>query len=818
MIFPKDFESKTGFAPLRQIIVDYCETRLGKEEVYNMSFSSDINDLKDKLTSVKEMTELISSGKLPSDVSHDIIPWLTEIKVEGSYVGPESLAKIATTLKTMEGMSNFFNESNENTPSIPVLKKYFRDFPSFEFIVKEIDRCVTPYGEIKDNASPELQEVRSSIRKATGSIQKAMQSVMQKAIKEGIVEKDASPGIRDGRMVIPVAASNKRGISGIVHDMSSTGKTVFIEPLEVVEASNRLRELEREEQREIIVILQNLANLLRPQEEEIKRGALLLGKYDFIKAKARFAIDTGGELPHIEPKTEIEWYHAIHPGLLITLRKKGEIPVALNINLNEEKRILIISGPNAGGKSVCLKTVAVVQYMMQCGLLPTLYYNSHMGVFKGIFIDIGDEQSIENDLSTYSSHLANMKFFLSHANKHSLILADEMGSGTEPQIGGALAQSILEELGKSGCMGVVTTHYQNLKTFAENEPGFVNGAMLYDRQHLQPTFQLSIGHPGSSFALDIARKIGLPKNVIETAKGIVGSEYVDLDKYLLDIQRDRKYWQNKRLSIKEKEHKLDKLLERYEDTSADIRQQRGAILKAAREEAKEILAGANAMIERSIHEIRKAEAEKERTRQIRKELEEYKAEIENDSNDTQNIQELKVLKHRSNKSKTKPRESNNSNINKSAIEIGSYVRLTDGGVVGKVLAIEGKKAEIAFGLLRSKVDLNKLIKAQKPKENIKPGSFTISKSEDDSSRERHLNFKNEIDVRGMRADEALQAITYFLDDALQFNAKRLRILHGTGHGILKNLIRQQLKSNPNVVHFEDEDVRFGGAGITVVEL
>ncbi|MBD5356667.1 MAG: endonuclease MutS2 [Bacteroides sp.] len=820
MIFPKDFESKIGFAPLRQIIVDKCETRLGKEAAVAMDFVSGYEEIKRRLMCVAEMVSLLSSSsEMPEERVYDVVPWLAEIKAAGSFMSADHLQKLSATLETMAGVGNFFSRKDDNGKSrFPYLSDELSALPVFPEIVKEIDRCIGRFGEVKDNASPGLLEVRRAMAAAQGSMQRAMRRVLDRAMSEGIVDKDTSPSLRDGRMVIPVSAAMKRSITGIVHDQSSTGKTVFIEPAEVVEAGNRLRELEMDERREIAIILTAISDMIRPYIEEITDGCKVLARLDFIKAKARFAQDTGGELPSIEKKPEIEWYHAIHPGLLLNLRTHGRTAVPLDITLSEEKRILIISGPNAGGKSVCLKTVAVVQYMMQCGMLPTLYSNSHMGIFDNIFIDIGDEQSIENDLSTYSSHLANMKYFLLHANKKSLILADEMGSGTEPQIGGALAQAILTDLGKSGCMGVITTHYQNLKSFAESEPGFVNGAMLYDRQHLRPTFQLSIGNPGSSFALEIARNTGLPAGVIERAKEIVGSEYVNIDKYLLDIQRDRRYWANKRLSIKEKEHKLDKLLETYEDSSSDLKTQRAAIIRAAKEEAKEIVAGANAQIERSIHEIRKAEAERERTKQIRKELEEYRQNLENDSQD-ELPDVLKPLKHKSKKTDAdKKQKKVATQAAPKSLGIGDYVRMSDGGVVGKILSISGKKAEVAFGALRTIVELDKLKAAQKPKQTAAASVLTVSSSTSNESRQRQLNFKNEIDVRGMRADEALQAVTYFLDDAVQFNASRLRILHGTGHGILKTLIREQLKANPNVFDFHDEDVRFGGAGITVIDL
>lgn len=821
MIYPSDFETKIGFAPLRQIIIDNCETRLGKEEARGMSFSSQFEDVRRKLTCVSEMLGLMMSHtEIPGDNVHDVVPWLMEIRAAGSFMTADHLRKLASTLKTMHDTGSFFSKKDDDGKSrCPYLSDEFATLPSFPEIISEIDRCIGKFGEVKDNASPGLAEVRRNMAAASGSMQRAMRRVLDKAIQEGLVDKDASPSLRDGRMVIPVASTMKRSISGIVHDQSATGKTVFIEPAEVVEAGNRLRELEMDERREIARILTEITDKIRPSSDEIIGGCKILARLDFIKAKARFSQLTEGEMPDLERNPEIEWYHAIHPGLLLSLKAQGRQPVPLDITLSGDKRILIISGPNAGGKSVCLKTVAVVQYMMQCGMMPPLHSNSHMGIFKNIFIDIGDQQSIENDLSTYSSHLSNMKYFLLNSDHSTLILADEMGSGTEPQIGGALAQSILSFLGKTGCFGIVTTHYQNLKTFADAEEGFVNGAMLYDRQHLRPTFQLSIGNPGSSFALEIARNTGLPQDVIEKARELVGSDYVNMDRYLLDIQRDRRYWANKRLGIKEKEHKLDRLLEDYESSSSDLKSQRAGILRDARREAKEILAEANARIERSIHEIRKVDAEKERTRQIRKELEEYKKNLEKDPDDSELKGVLKPLRHKSRKSRELAKETTVKNASEAkTLEVDDYVRMSDGGVVGRILSISGKKAEVAFGALRTIVELTKLLPANKPKQTASTSVLTVTSSTSNESRERQLNFKNEIDVRGMRADEALQAVMYFLDDAIQFNAGRLRILHGTGHGILKTLIRQQLKANPNVKDFHDEDVRFGGAGITVIDL
>lgn len=823
MIYPADFESKIGFDSIRTCISELCATRLGKEEVVEMKFSADFDIVNTRLRLVDEMMRILTSdAPFPDGRMHDVIPALSRIKAQGSFMPAQELSQLCITLESMVEIKDYFSTSEseeESTMSVPYLRKEFSDMESFPYLIKEIRNKINKYGEVKDTASDTLYDIRQAIRSASGSMQRAMRKVIDVAVRNGVVDKDATPSLRDGRLVIPVSAGNKYALNGIIHDESSTGKTVFIEPAEVVEAGNKIRQLEMDERREIAAILTAIANLIRPDINNIISGCRKIGKLDFIKAKARYAISLDAQMPHLSKEDELEWYHAEHPVLKISLRQQNREVVPLNITLTQEKRILVISGPNAGGKSVCLKTVAIVQYMMQCGVMPTLHYNSHMGIFKKLFIDIGDEQSLENDLSTYSSHLTNMKFFLKYADSHTIILADEMGSGTEPQIGGAMAQAILVELGKRKCRGVVTTHYQNLKTFAETAPGFVNGAMTYDRQHLMPTFELSIGTPGSSFAIDIARKIGLPNEVIEDAKEIAGSDYVNLDKYISDIARDRRYWINKRQQIKEKENKLDSLLSTYEEHAGDLKAQRKAILNDARREAKEIVSGANARIERTILEIRKAQAEKERTKEIRKELSEYAGGLDTNSISDQTPEVLKPLKHKSRKHSQPKVEKPSANPSApKPLQVGDFVKLEDGGTVGEILSISGKKAEVAFGLMRTTVALDRLNRTSRPKKSALEQTSGISSSALEESRKRQLDFKTDIDVRGMRADEALQAVTYFIDDAVQFSASRVRILHGTGHGILKTLIRQWLGANSAVRHFEDEDVRYGGAGITVVDL
>lgn len=799
-----------------------------------MAFSDDYDTVRRHLLQTDEMLRIINASlDLPLRDVGDVGASLTQLRAEGNYLSAQQLYRLMLMMTQAAEVRAFFDrsasgdeadEADDVPLQFPALAEVAARLEAFPELIRVINATVNKFGEVKDTASDRLYELRRQLRAASGSLSKTLRRVMDRAVAEGLIDRDTSPSMRDGRMVIPVEAGKKRSLAGIVHDASATGKTVYIEPLEVVEAGNRIRELEMEAHREEVEILKGVAVQLRPHVGAIGASCRVLARLDFIRAKALFAKEVDGRLPVLERERTLELYHAVHPQLLLSLRQQGKEVVPLSLTLNDKQRILIISGPNAGGKSVTLKTVGVVQYMMQCGMLPTVYENSHMGIFRNLYVDIGDEQSIENDLSTYSSHLRNMKYFLQHTSRHTLILADEMGSGTEPQIGGALAQAILDKLSRTRCLGIITTHYQNLKTFAGETEGFINGAMLYDRQHLQPAFQLEVGNPGSSFAVEIARKIGLDGDVIAKAQEIVGSDYVNLDKYLLDIARDRRYWNNKRQSIKEKESRLDDLLSRYEDKADDLKSQRNAILHEARREAKEILATANARIEKAIREIRESQAAKEETRRIRTDFEAYRRSVTDPEPEETTARVPEALKELKHKSKQRQQSAQLTRSRKPAtdtrkeIAAGDYVKMKDGNVAGQVIRVEGKRAEVAFGALRMMVELNKLIPSSAPKVTAQTQVMGVSSATSDSSRSRQLNFKPEIDVRGMRGDEAVQAVIYFLDDAVQFNAGRLRILHGTGQGILKTLIRQQLQANPNVVSFRDEDVRFGGAGITVVDL
>ncbi|MCM1452536.1 MAG: Smr/MutS family protein [Clostridium sp.] len=815
MIYPDTFEKKVGFDAVRQMIAERCASTLGQERCQEMSFSTEFAKVSRLLAETDEMMKILAGDRsFPLSGIHDLRSQLKGIRAVGTHIAESDLLKLRTSLEAIANIGAFFAAERDpegHTP-YPHLDAIAQGMGGFGPIAREIDRIVDKFGNIKDNASPELARIRNSLTAMQGSINSAMRRVISQAVKEGFLDADTSPAIRDGRPVIPVSPMNKRKIPGIVHDESASGKTYFIEPAAVVEANNRLRELQMEERREILRLLTELADRLRPHAPAMLEAYSTLAEFDFIYAKARFAGEIGASMPHLHDGTELEWYHACHPVLKLTLEKQGKEVVPLDIWLTDKQRILVISGPNAGGKSVTLKTVAMVQYMAQCGVMPPVFENSHVGIFEGIFIDIGDDQSIENELSTYSSHLRNMKYFLSHGNSRTLALIDEFGSGTEPQIGGAISQAVLTRFLELGMWGVITTHFQNLKRFAGETPGLANGSMLYDRHLMVPLFRLSIGTPGSSFAVEIARKTGLPESIIKSAEEIVGSDYINLDKYLLDIARDRRYWENKRQQIKEKEKKVDALIGRYEEDAEALRQKRREIIDEARSQAKEILDKSNAAVERTIHDIKTANAERERTLEARQKLEREKQAIAKASGEDEHPM-LKPRRKAKNHPEPKPK------AEAKPLEAGDRVQLDGAGTVGEILEINGKNAIVAFGNLKTTAKLGRLKRTMKQiATGASKGATIVSSPMSEAIRERQLNFKPDIDVRGMRVDEAVQAITYFIDDATQFNAGRVRILHGTGTGALRQYIRDYLGTVPSVESFRDEDVRFGGAGITVVEM
>ena len=816
MIYPSSFETRIGFDAVRRELERHCVSALGAALVPRLRFSSRRDEVVRWLEETNEFLSIVQTGKeFPLSYYFDLRAVLKEVATPGTFLSAERLFDLQRLLTTVGQVVRFFaTDSDGNTP-YPRLKELTAGMQAFPELSAAIGHVLDKAGNIKDTASPQLRDLRTSIAHVTSSINGTMRRIIAQGKQDGILEADVQPSLRDGRLVLPVSAMNKRKLHGIVHDESASGKTVFIEPDAIVEANNRIREIEAEIAREIIRILTEVTDQIRPHLDDLARILDTLGQLDFIRAKALFAQDVGAQMCHIDRKPVVEWYTAVHPALLLSLRSQNKEVVPLNIALNRNNRILVISGPNAGGKSVCLKTVGIVQYMMQCGLLPTLRDNSHMGLFRDIFIDIGDQQSIENDLSTYSSHLQNMKLFLTRGGKDTLILIDEMGSGTEPQMGGAIAQSILEQLNEHQVMGVVTTHYQNLKHFAEETNGVVNGAMLYDRQHMQPLFQLSMGYPGSSFAIEIARKTGLPQQVIDKASEIVGSDYINMDKYLLDIVRDRRYWENKRQDVRAKEKRLDQMSD-YDERLDGIRAEHRQIIHDARAEAQEILRGSNAQIERTIREIREQQAEKERTKELRRQLDEFKQRLSADQ-EPEEPERLKELVPKDKPRRKQPKKATKPVLVKDRpLQAGDNVVIKGSTTVGSLISIDEKYALVAFGNIKTRIEADKVERTMRKEKT--PKAESLSRSTTDEIRSRQLHFKPDIDVRGMRADEAIQAITYFIDDAIQFNAQRVRILHGTGTGALREAIRQYLHSVNGVRSYRDEHVQFGGAGITVVEL
>ena len=845
MIYPQNFEQKIGFDQIRQLLKEKCLSTLGEERVTDMVFSDRFNEVEERLDQVTEFVRILQEeDNFPAQYFFDVRPSLKRIRVEGMYLDEQELFDLRRSLETIRDIVRFLqkseNEEEEETTSpYPCLKRLAGDITVFPQLIGKINGILSPYGKIKDNASAELARIRRELASTMGSISRSLNSILRNAQSEGVVDKDVTPTMRDGRLVIPVAPALKRKIKGIVHDESASGKTVFIEPAEVVEANNRIRELEGDERREIIRILMEFSNLLRPSIPDVLLSYEFLAEIDFIRAKALFSEQITGLKPAFENKQVIDWTMAVHPLLQLSLAKHGKKVIPLDIELDEKQRILIISGPNAGGKSVCLKTVGLLQYMLQCGLLIPIHERSHAGIFSNIFIDIGDEQSIEDDLSTYSSHLTNMKIMMKNCNERSLILIDEFGGGTEPQIGGAIAEAVLKRFNQKQTFGVITTHYQNLKHFAEDHDGVVNGAMLYDRHLMQALFQLQIGNPGSSFAVEIARKIGLPEDVISDASEIVGSEYINADKYLQDIVRDKRYWEGKRQTIRQREKHMEETIARYQTEIEELQKSRKDILQKAKEEAEQLMQEANARIENTIRAIKEAQAEKEKTRQIRQELNDFRESLDTLTAKEQEekiARKIEKLKEKQNRKKEKKANKNQENTlsaqalaeqqakkeaeRLAAIVPGSYVKIKGQTSVGEVLEINGKKAIVAFGSIKTTVKLDRLERtnAQPKQADVSTKSTYISSQTQDSMYEKKLNFKQDIDVRGMRGDEALQAVTYFIDDAILVGMSRVRILHGTGTGILRTLIRQYLQTVPGVSHFADEHIQFGGAGITVVDL
>jgi len=823
MIYPDTFEQKVGFDKVRELTLTRCLCALGEQRVKDVKFNSDPSVVFEWIEQTHEMkTICLMEDGFPTDGFVDITPALRKLQVEGQWIDENELQQLRRSLETIKQLLAFVKRVSDKYPTIAKLATGINYYP---YVIERIDSILDKYGRIKDNASAKLAEIRASIRAKEASVNKLVQGILRSARDQGVVETDAQPTVREGRVVIPVAAANKRKLKGIVHDESATGKTVFIEPVEVVELNNEIRELEYDERREIVRILIEFADNIRPYLPELLSAYDFMGEIDFIRAKALLAIEFEGTKPILNSTTTgIYLRQARHPILQLSLKREGKAIVPLDIELNPNGRILLISGPNAGGKSVCLKTVGLLQYMLQCGFLPCALENSEMGIFSKIFIDIGDEQSLENDLSTYSSHLINMKQMLRHADNQSLVLIDEFGAGTEPTAGGAIAEAILQELCNKGTFGVITTHYSNLKHFAANTPGIVNGAMLFDNERIEPLFKLEIGKPGSSFAFEIARKIGLPEDVLNEAAKKVGSDYITFEKHLREISRDKRYWEKKRESIRLANKRAEEAEEKLRNELEELEKKRKEIIAAAKKEARDLLANVNKQIENTIRTIKESNAEKEQTREARKNLENIKAEIEKpESSDTLIERKMELIKQRQERKAQKNQQKSNAESKpikieeEKAIEPGDKVKVEGSDVAGEVISVSEKSASIAIGGMITVVKLDKL-------KRISSGEFReVSKQKTTVNKgfdvyKRRLNFKSDIDIRGYRAEEAIEAVQDLIDDALMLGFSKVRILHGKGNGILKQVIRDFLKNTPGVKSFGDEHVEFGGAGITVVDL
>lgn len=883
MIYPQFFENKIGFNEIRAMLMQRCMCSLGRRMVDGMAFSTDAAEISLWLQQVKEFRRLKEENDdFPLDHFHDMREEIARLRLEGTHLEEEELFNLQRSLVTIHKIIVFLCRDSEETATgeltyrYPALQRLTEDICIFPNITRRIEQVLDKYGKMRDTASQELARIRRELASMEGSISRTLNGILNSAKKEGLVDKDVTPALRDGRLVIPVVPAMKRKIRGIVHDESASGRTIYIEPAEVVEANNKIRELEADERREIIRILKDIAKLIRPYIREIGDSYMLLAHIDFIRAKSLLAGCLRAYEPDVASVPVIDWVQARHPLLQLSLEKHEaeRVPedssavkriVPLDIRLTKEKRMLIISGPNAGGKSVCLKTAGLLQYMLQCGLSIPVSERSKTGVFQSIMIDIGDEQSIADDLSTYSSHLINMKQMLRYADSDTMILIDEFGTGTEPRIGGAIAESVLEQLCKNNVWGIITTHYQNLKEFADSHEGVANGAMLYDRHEMRALFQLAIGRPGSSFAIEIARKTGLPESVIQAATDIVGQDYIQSDKYLQDIVRDKRYWEGKRQSIHQQEKDMEKTILQYRQEIDRLEKERKEILSRAKAEAKEILAESNRRVELAIKEIREAQAEKEETRRIREELRSFEQEVDEidlkqkDADIQRKIEQIQQRQQRREERKRNKAEGKLNAAEQKAAEVlreaakrvntsrpvavGDTVRIRGTKSVGTVDNLSGKMATVIFnGGIRSKVKVDRLEHAapeaaptpEKASQNVSNdnelrGGLSaiaaallaeqkrISKMTRETMDSRQRGFHQDLDIRGMRGDEALAAVQYFIDDAILVGVQQVRILHGKGNGILRQLIRQYLGTVPNVIRFRDEDIRFGGTGITVAE-
>jgi len=804
MLYPKNYEEKIGFDKIRGLLAAECNGPIGQAFVHRMRFTDRYEVILKLLTQTEEFRKIIASGEsFPDSHYLDVADALQKATLEGAFLNEDEFYDLKRSLETLFKCIDFFAKKDPAT--YPQLKELSGAVVLDKTILKAIDQVIDERGKVKDNASPRLREIRSAVIAAQSTVRKRLDQLLRSLKSDSLVQEEASLTIREGRMVIPVPAEYKRRVKGFVHDTSASGQTVYIEPAEILEINNEIRELEYEERYEIVRILTTLTTKLRPEVEPLKKGYFFLGLIDFIRAKARFAHRTKGIFPELHAKPLIQWIAARHPLLELHLKELGRSIVPLNLQLDDKNRVLLISGPNAGGKSITLKTTGVVQYMLQCGLLPTIEEGSRVGLFEHLFIDIGDEQSIDNDLSTYSSHLKNMKSFLQFADAKSLCLIDEFGTGTEPQLGGAIAEAILQALNEKKVFGVITTHYANLKYFAQTAPGIINGAMRYDVAKLEPLFQLDIGKPGSSFALEIAQKIGLPRTVTAAAREKVGKDTIDMEKLLRDLEREKKEFEEQNRTLADKQRQLEKTLAEYTKLRDFVEQNRKQLLNEAKAEAKTLLRDANQKIEQAIREIRETQADKDRTKAVRQTLEEFKAELKPVAVTVASTQPIE--------------QAGEIELEGGEIQVGDYVQLKDANSVGEVLAIKGKEATVAFGELKTTLKLARLQKiSRRSYRELNPVKKSTYVATGIDMNEKAANFNLDLDVRGQRAEDALAEVEQFIDDAIMLSHQHLRVVHGKGDGILRTLIRERLRKYREVAQVEDDHADRGGPGVTVVRL
>ncbi len=797
MQYPKNIEVKLGFDEIRNLLMTLCQSTLGTHYVQRMKFGTDSEVIAKFIGQTQEFKQIIEGdNSFPQSNYLDVTASLERAKVEGVFLSEEELHDISISLTTIVKCLDFLLKFQDEFPLLHALAK---GIDLENDLSKEIDLRIDEKGQLRNNATPELSKIRHNMHNEQSKLRKQINSALKNFIGQGLAREDANITLRGGRMVIPILAEHKRKIQGFIHDESSTGQLVYIEPAAVLEVNNAIKDLEYQEKREIVRILMELTDRIRPQLPSLKIAYQFLGMMDFIRAKARLAIKINAVMPEISNQKTIEWKEARHPLLFIAHQKLQKPIVPLNIYLDRGQRIIVISGPNAGGKSVCLKTVGLIQYMFQSGMLIPVQEGSSIGIFKNLMIDIGDEQSIENDLSTYSSHLTNMKNFLKNSDRDTLFLIDEFGTGTDPNFGGIIAEVILDKLNQQQAYGVINTHYGNLKQFAENEAGIVNGAMRFDMQRLEPLYLLEIGKPGSSFALEIAYKIGLSHQLINEVKEKLGEDKVNFDKMLSRIERDKQYYDEKRAEIKRKDKELKQLVQRYDRLHDELESQKKIILNKAKEEAGQLLSDTNQRIEATIKSIKEHKADKTITKEVRENLE--------------------VLKKKVKTEKIKPKQEKLEVVG-GVIEVGCFVKIKDQTTIGEVLALKGKDAEIRIGSLTSKVKLNRLerisSRSYRSLDRADSPSTTPSKTFDVTS--KNLHFSSNIDVRGKRTEEAIVEVDNLIDGAILMGAAELTIIHGKGDGILREMIRKHLRTYPQVKNIHDEHADRGGAGITIFEL